>query len=76
MTNILVRNLPERVVARLKQRARRNKRSLQTELQIVIERGAMADVAEFRSLAAKVRKELSGRKHSDSAALIRTDRRR
>ena len=76
MARVLVRNLAERVVTRLKHRARQNNRSLQTELQIILERAAVADVSEFRSLAARLRKKMGRRKQSDSAALIASDRRR
>ncbi|GAC1431133.1 MAG: hypothetical protein NVSMB68_03420 [Thermoanaerobaculia bacterium] len=76
MAKVLVRNLEERVVNRLKQRARQKNRSLQTELQMILERAAVADVSAFRSLTTRVRKKLSTRKHSDSAASIRSDRRR
>ncbi|MFL6248080.1 MAG: FitA-like ribbon-helix-helix domain-containing protein [Thermoanaerobaculia bacterium] len=76
MAKVLIRNLDERTVARLKQRAARNARSLQAELQTIIERAAMTDVVEPRTLAARIRRKLSDRKHSDSTTLIAADRRR
>ena len=75
MARVLLRDVPDEVIARLKDRARRNKRSLQAELRLVIERGAAAE-PDFRKLAARVRKDLAGGKHSDSTTLIRSDRRR
>jgi len=59
MASVLVRNLDERVVSRLKKRARQNDRSLQAELKIILERAAAADVADFRSLAARIRQKLA-----------------
>lgn len=76
MAKVLIRNLDERTVAILKERAARNDRSLQAELQNIVERAAATDVLEGRALAARIRRKLSGRKHSDSAALIAEDRRR
>ena len=76
MAKVLIRNLDERTVDKLKARAARNERSLQAELQLILERAAETDVVDARALAARIRRELSGRRHSDSAALIAADRRR
>ena len=76
MAKVLIRNLDERTVAKLKQRASRTDRSLQAELQTIIERAAMVDVVEGRALAARIRRKLSDRKQTDSTALIADDRRR
>lgn len=76
MARVLIRDLDDRTVERLKKRASRNGRSLQAELQMVVERAAAVDVLESREVAARIRKKLGGRKHSDSAALLADDRRR
>lgn len=76
MARVLIRDLEERTVERLKARAARNGRSLQAELQLIIERAADADMVESRIAAARIRRKLGGRKHSDSGALIAEDRRR
>lgn len=76
MARVLIRDLDERTVERLKARAARNRRSLQAELQLIVERAAAVDAAESRDVAARIRRKLSHRKHSDSAALIAEDRRR
>jgi len=76
MAKVLIRDLDERIVERLKSRAARNGRSLQAELQRIVERAAVVDVAESRELAARIRRKLSGRKHSDSVTLVASDRRR
>ena len=76
MADVLIRNIDERIVARLKKRAARNERSLQAELQTIIERAAMTEIVEGRALAARIRKKLADRKHSDSTASVADDRRR
>lgn len=76
MARVLIRNLDERTVARLKERAARNERSLQAELQMIVERAAVIDVIEGRALAARIRRKLSNRKHADSTALVSEDRQR
>ncbi len=76
MAKVLIRDLDDRVVARLKRRASRNGRSLQAELQMIVERAAAIDIIDSRDVAARMRVKLAGRKHSDSAALLADDRRR
>lgn len=76
MARVLIRDLDDRAVARLKARAKRNGRSLQAELKWIVERAAALDVLDARDLAARIRRKLAGGKHSDSAALIADDRRR
>ena len=76
MPNILIRDVDEQTMARLKERAARNDRSLQAELQQVLQRAAMADIVDSSAVAARIRRKLSGRKHSDSSLLISDDRRR
>ncbi|HEY0139682.1 MAG TPA: TraY domain-containing protein [Thermoanaerobaculia bacterium] len=76
MPDVLIRNLDDQTMQKLRHRAERNGRSLQAELQSILERAATIDVIEGRALAAKIRKELTGRKHSDSAELVADDRRR
>ena len=76
MAKVLIRDLDERVVDRLKKRASRNGRSLQAELQMIVERAAAIDIVESRDVAARIRRRLADGKHSDSAALLADDRRR
>ena len=75
MADILIRGLDDKVVKRLKARAKRNGRSLQSEARMVLERAAALSVAEALRQARRSRKEL-GRHFSDSTELIREDRRR
>lgn len=74
MANVLIRDLDEKILKRLKQRAARNERSLQAELKAIVERGALVDVIDARALAARIRRELSDREQSDSAESIAEDR--
>jgi antitoxin FitA len=76
MAQVLIRNLDPKHVARLKERARQHGRSLEAELRRILERAASADPAEARTLAARIRRRLAGRNHSDSAALVAEDRSR
>jgi len=76
MAQVLIRDLDPRVVERLKARARDRGRSLEAELRGILETAAMVDRRESRALAARIRRRLSGRAHSDSAALQAEDRAR
>lgn len=76
MPHALIRDIDPAVLERLKERAKNRGRSLQSELKEIIERAAELDLEDARSLAAKVRRKLAGRRHTDSAALIAADRRR
>ena len=48
MTAVHIRNVPEETVARLKQRAAANGRSLEAELRIVLDEAALAPTARKR----------------------------
>ncbi len=74
MAQVLVRNLDKAVVDRLKRRARRRGRSLQAELQDILQRAARTDITEARRAAERIRRKLADRRHSDSAELIAEDR--
>jgi plasmid stability protein len=78
MPGILIRDIPEELLNRLKMRARANSRSLQQELKIVLAEAVNYDGEKGIKLAAKIRRELEARKvpYSDSAELIREDRER
>ncbi len=75
MPAIHIRELSRSTLDRLKARARRHDRSLQAELKSILEEAAETDWSGTRALAAKLRKSLAGRTHSDSAELIASDRR-
>jgi plasmid stability protein len=76
MAQVLVRNLGDATVERLKRRARSHGRSLQAELHDILERAARTDIADARRAAEKIRRKLSDREHSDSAQLVGEDRSR
>lgn len=76
MAQVLVRDIPAEVVKRLKKRAAGHGRSLQRELKQVLFDAARSEAVGIRQLAKRVRRQLSGRRHSDSARLLAQDRRR
>lgn len=75
MAQVLVRQLNEKVVDRLKKRAREHGRSLQSEVKTILEE-AVPDYEGAWKRIELIRTKLqrSGRKFSDSADLIREDR--
>ena len=77
MAQILVRDLDEALVARLKERARQNHRSLQGEVKAILEEAAaQATEAEVEAILEKWRLRWGDRRFSDSAELIRELRER
>ena len=77
MAQVLVRQLNEKVVDRLKKRAKEHGRSLQSEVKTILE-DAVPDYerAWKRIDSLRLRLKRSGRKFSNSADLIREDRER
>jgi plasmid stability protein len=73
--NVLVRDLSDKALARLKARAGARGRPLQSELKSILEQAAKAG-PDIATLAARIRRRLGGRRHSDSARLIAADRAR
>jgi plasmid stability protein len=76
MAQVLVRGLADDVVERLKARAKRNGRSLEAELRLVLEESAQEDPGSFWEEADRIRASLADRTFSDSTELIREDRER
>lgn len=77
MAQILVRDLDQGVVERLKKRAREDGRSLQSEVKAILEQAARApkvDMETARKISADFRHKFKGRKFPDTAGLIREDR--
>jgi len=74
MAQILVRNLDEKVVGRLKRQAKRNGRSLQSEVKMILEDAARTDASKAWRIADRIRAQFKGRKFPNSADLIREDR--
>ena len=75
MAQVLVRQLDEKLVERLKKRAKEHGRSLQSEVKTILEE-AVPDYEGtwLRIDALRGRLKKSGRKFGDSAGLIREDR--
>ncbi len=76
MAQVLVRDLKADVVARLKARAKRNGRSLQTELKAILQTASRQSAVDARALADRIRRQLGGRPHTDSVELLAEDRAR
>lgn len=79
MSEIVVRNVDDAVVAQLETRARQNGRSFQGELKIALEQAprtgsAPLSGAEYRGIADQIHASLADRPQSDSAALLAEDR--
>jgi hypothetical protein len=76
MPNILVRDISDSALEKLKSAAKRRNRSLQQELKELIEHRALHVSADLVSQAEAIREKLrkKGRKHSDSTRLLRKDR--
>lgn len=76
MAQILVRDLDEETVRRLKDRARRHGRSLQGEARMILTQAAGMCLSEARKLARQWHQKLAGRELPDSTDLVREDRQR
>jgi plasmid stability protein len=74
MGQVVIRNIEDAALRRLKARADRKGSSLERELRTIITEAARCDRSDFRERAAAFRRKLVRRKHSDSAELIREDR--
>jgi plasmid stability protein len=74
MANLLVRDLDEDILKRLKAAAKAHGRSLQAEIHDVLRKASARSLAETRRLSTRWLKRLQAVKHSDSADLIREDR--
>lgn len=75
MAQVLVRELSDQIVKRLKNRAKEHGRSLQAEVKIILEE-AVLDYEQARKRIHALRNKLkrSGKTFSDSTDLIREDR--
>ena len=75
MPDVLVRDVDENALARLKQKAKSNGRSLGVELKLILEQAAKQfDMVTAREMAERMSRRLEGRHHTDSAELLREDR--
>jgi plasmid stability protein len=74
VAQVVIRNIDDDAIRRLKSRAARKGVSLERELRTILTEAARADRTEFGEQAAAFRRKLAGRRHSDTTALIRKDR--
>jgi plasmid stability protein len=75
MPGVLVRDVDETALTRLKERAKSHGRSLGVELKLKLEQASkQLDMVAARELAERVTRSLEGRHHTDSAELQREDR--
>jgi len=76
MAQVLIRDVPPEVVERLKVRAQRNRRSLEAELRVIVEKAVEESIEDMLAEVDRVRALFAGRTFGDSAELIREDRER
>jgi plasmid stability protein len=76
MPDILIRGLNQRFLQRLKTRAKRHGRSLQSEAKMLLEQAAGSGSEDIAKVLDRWKERFAGRKFSSSADLIRQDRRR
>ncbi len=78
MPDVLIRNIDEKTLNKLKKRAEKNNRSLQLELKKMLEEYAGADMDEARNMVSEILEKYraEGRIFSDSTKDIREDRNR
>jgi len=76
MPQLLIRDIDAETIKRLKLRALQHHRSLQGELKFIVETATKLSLEEASRVSAKWHKRLSGHAFSDSATLLREDRKR
>jgi plasmid stability protein len=76
MSDILIRGLDKATFERLRARARRHGRSLQSEARFVLQQAAGAQPEEIAAILAGWKKRFAGRRFTGSVRLIRQDRER
>ena len=76
MSQLLIRNIDDTLLKRLKLRAKEHHRSLQGELRSIVEAATKWSIKEASDITQQWHKRLAGGTFSDSAALLREDRNR
>jgi plasmid stability protein len=73
MRQLLIRDVEDEVIEALKERAKRNQRSLQGELKLIVTQAAQATRVDPALIARidALRNKLKGRKHTSSVKLLR-----
>ncbi|MBV9062858.1 MAG: hypothetical protein JOY77_07995 [Alphaproteobacteria bacterium] len=75
MGQLLVRDVPDPIIAELKKRAKKNGRSAEAEHRILLEESLSSRMQDFWTKAARLREATRGRICTNSADLIRDERR-
>jgi plasmid stability protein len=76
MPSVLVRDVDVSTLKKLKLKAAREGRSLQAEVQIILDRAVESEPLSELETARKIRSALGAHEQTDSAKLLREDRRR
>ncbi len=76
MRAISIRNVPDDVYAGLQVMAKKNRRSLQEQIKLILEQEVKLANRSFLAGAAQWRKRLRGRDLSDAVEAVRRDRER
>jgi plasmid stability protein len=76
MAQVVIRNIDDAAIRRLKSRAARKGISLEHELRTILAEAARTDRTDFLERASAFKRKLAGRRHSDSTTLIRKGRAR
>ena len=76
MKAISVRNVPDHIYAGLQTMAKKNRRSLQEQIKLILEQEVELANRSFLASAAEWRKRLKGRGLNDTVAMVRKDRNR
>ena len=76
MKAISIRNVPDDVYAALQEMAKKNRRSLQEQIKLILEQEAKLSNRSFLVDAAEWRKRLKDRNLKDAVEMVRKDRER
>jgi len=74
MAQVIIRNIDDEAIRRLKERAQRKGISLEHELRTIVVQAAGNDRLALRERAAELRRKLGRKAHGDSTESIREDR--
>jgi len=76
MAQVLIRDVDPEVVEKLKARAKRNRRSLEAEMRVIVHAAAQEPEATTYDEVLRVRAMFAGRTFTDSTEIAREDRER
>jgi len=76
MKAISIRNVPDHIYVKLQNMAKENRRSLQEQIKLILEKEVNLSNRSFLAGAAQWRKRLQGRNLTDTVNTVRKDRQR